>query len=174
MEMITEYVKIDDTVIEKSDPHTIIEPVWWIVNIYDGEQKYNESLAVFSKEQRFTLAVIWYLEEVNNGGHDQFYFNSTGVVWKDALAGFKELGIDDVAKIIEESASRIGGDPSLDRAKRQSQLDKIKPNFDDLDTRLYTLEKSMDIDQAMREYILKHRTAFYFEGEVKKPKIKPK
>ena len=55
--------------------------------------------------------MIWYIAEVNNGGHDQFYFNSTGIVWKDALAGFGELGIDEAVEIIQE------------------QLDAYQPNF---------------------------------------------
>jgi hypothetical protein len=106
--------------------------------------------------------------EVDNGGHYQFYFNSTGIVWKDALAGFKELGIDEAVKILEESSSRLGGDPSLDRATRQAQLRSYRPDFNDLDTRLYKLEETGDIAKAMMKYIRQHRNAFYFDGEVQK------
>jgi hypothetical protein len=174
MERVTECVRIDDEVINQGDPYAIIDPVWWTANIYEGEQKYNESLAPFSQEQRYIFAVIWYIAEVNNGGHDQFYFNSTGIVWKDALAGFRELGIDEAVEIIQESAARMGGNPSLDRATRQEQLDTYQPNFDDLDTRFYELEENVDIDEAMRRYILQHRSAFYFEGEVQKLKPRSK
>ena len=174
MERVTEFVRIDDEVINQGDPYTIIGPVWWTANIYEGEQKYNESLFSFSQEQRYIFAVIWYIAEVNNGGHDQFYFNSTGIVWKDALAGFKELGIDEAVEIIQESAVRMGGNPSLDRATRQEQLDTHQPNFDDLDTRFYELEGNVDIDEAMRQYIFQHRSAFYFEGEVQKLKPRSK
>lgn len=41
----------------------------------DGPQRYEEDLTQFSKEQRLVLAYHWYLSEVNNGVHDQFYFN---------------------------------------------------------------------------------------------------
>lgn len=170
MESITEYVSIDDEVINQGDPYAIIDPVWWTANIYEGEQKYNESLLPFSQEQRYIFAVIWYIAEVNNGGHDQFYFNSTGIVWQDALTGFKELGIDTAVEIIQESAARMGGNPNLDRATRQEQLDTHQPDFADLDTRFYELEGNVDIDEAMRQYIFQHRSAFYFEGEVQKPK----
>lgn len=114
--------------------------------------------------------MIWYITEVDNGGHDQFYFNSTGIVWKDALTGFRELGIDEAVEIIQESAARMGGNPSLDRATRQDQLDAQQANFDDLDNRFYELEETIDMDEIMHQYILKHRSAFYFEGEVQKPK----
>ena len=172
MEKVSEYVRIDDEIINQGDLYAIIDPVWWTANIYEGEQKYNESLAPFSREQRYIFAVMWYIAEVNNGGHDQFYFNSTGIVWKDALAGFREIGVDGAVEIIRESAARMGGNPSLDRATRHEQLDTYQPNFDDLDTRFYELEEKADIDEAMWRYILQHRRAFYFEGEVQK--LKPK
>jgi len=142
MKTFTEQVKIDDDLIDKGDPYAIIDPVWWIVSIYDGEQRYNDDLKSFSQAQRYLFAVIWYMAEVNNGGHDQFYFNSTGIVWKDALAGFKVLGIYAAAEIVQESAVRMGGNPSLDRYTRQGQLDAYEPDFDDLDTRFYELEKT--------------------------------
>ncbi len=102
--------------------------------------------------------------EVENGGHKQFYFNSTGIVWKDALSGLKELKLDDAAEIIKESTSLIGGEPSLDRATRQMQLKTYKPDFNDLDSRLYKLDNK--IYEGIYQYILKNRSAFYFEGEI--------
>ena len=170
METVTKHIKIDDEVINQhDDPFEIIAPVWWTVTIYDDEKKYNESLAVFSKEQRHIYAILWYLAEVENGGHDQFYFNSTGIVWKDALSGFKELGLDEVVEIITEAASLMGGEPSLDRTTRQTQLDTYEPDFSDLDSRIYELDEK--IYEGIYQYILKNRSAFYFEGEIQVPKL---
>ena len=99
METVIEHLRIDDEFLNNNnDPMAIIAPVWWAATIYDGEEKYNESLAPFSKEQRNVYTLLWYLAEVENGGHDQFYFNSTGIVWKDALIGSKVLGLSEVAK----------------------------------------------------------------------------
>ena len=169
LQMISEHVRIDDEVIDRGDPWAVIDPVWWATNIYDGEAEYNKSLAPFSKEQRFLLAVNWYMAEVNNGGHDQFFYNSTGIVWKDALSGFQALGLDQAATILEESAKRMGGNPSLDRETRWEQMDTYNPVFDDLDDKFYDLEEEVDLDAVMQEYIVQHRAAFYFEGEVTKP-----
>ena len=169
MERVIEHIKIDDEFINKTDdPIAVIAPVWWTATIYDGEEKYNESLAPFSKEQRNVYALLWYLAEIENGGHDQFYFNSTGIVWKDALFGCKALGLDEVAEIISESASKMGGEPSLDRTVRQEQLDKYEPDFSELDSRLYKLDN--EIYGRIHQYILENRSAFYFEGEIKIPK----
>ncbi len=168
MRPITQYITIDDVAINRGDPYEIIDPVWWTANIYAGELEYLKSLALFSREQRLIFAVIWYAAEVNNGGHHQFYFNSTGIVWKDAITGFEDLGISEGSEIIAESASRLGGQPSLDHATRRQQLDHYQPDFSDLDTQFYDLEKGISLDEVMQYYIFQHRSAFYFEGEVRK------
>ncbi len=167
---VIQHIRVDDEVIDKGYPFDIIEPVYWTANIYDGEAEYNKSLAGFTREQRLIFAIEWYFMEVENGGHDQFYSNSTGIVWNDALAGFKEMGVEEAVAILQESAKRIGGNPSLDRATRQKQMDTFKPQFDDLDDRLYTLEDGGILDGIMQTFIKTHRKAFYFEGDVKKPK----
>ena len=46
----------------------------------------------FSLPQRYVFAIQWHIGEVNNGGHYQFYDNSTGIVWEDSLKGFEVIG----------------------------------------------------------------------------------
>lgn len=139
------------------------------MSIYDGPQRYEEDLAQFSKEQRLVLAYHWYLSEVNNGGHDQFYFNSTGIVWADALKAFAAIGAENVVAIIEASINRLGGSPSLDREERQRQLEEMNPDFEDLDNKLYKLEENVDFDEKVLEFIRAHRQQFLFSGFVEKP-----
>jgi len=162
-----QHLKIDDSVIDSKDSYSVIEPVWYSADIYDGEQAYENSLKKFSVEQRYLYAVAWYLSEVNNGGHDQFYFNPTGIVWRDALAGYKAMGLTDSAAILQKSADLMGGNPSLDREERQRQLDERHPDFEDLDNQFFKI-KDDDIEEAMKKYIKAHRKAFYFEGDIEK------
>ena len=171
METVIEHVKIDDEFIENNnDLMAIITPVWVTATIYDGEEKYNESLTPFSQEQRNVYALLWYVVEVENGGHYQFYFNSTGVVWKDALLGCKALGFDEATQIIEETAAKMGGEPSLDRWTRQEQLDKYKPDFKKLDSRFIKIDNQFR--GRIYQYILENKSAFYFDGKIKMPKQK--
>lgn len=160
---------IGDREIQGDDYFAVIEPVFLSVSIYDGPERYEEDLANFSTEQRLVLAYHWYLSEVNNGGHDQFYYNSTGIVWRDALKAFRELGYSEVVAIINASVSRLGGNPSLDRQERQEQLDQVKPNFEDLDQELFTLQERADFDEKVLEFIGTHRESFLFSGVVRQP-----
>ncbi|MEP6847311.1 MAG: DMP19 family protein [Acidobacteriota bacterium] len=160
-----QHLRIDDSVIDSKDSFTVIEPVWYSADIYDGEQAYENSLKKFSTEQRYLHAVIWHISEVDNGGHDQFYSNSTGIVWRDALAGYKALGLNEAAAILKKSADLMGGNPSLDRDERQKQLEEKHPDFEELDTQFFKIKQD-DIEAAMKKYIKDHRKAFYFEGDV--------
>jgi Domain of unknown function (DUF4375) len=159
---------IGDREIDGDDYFPVVKPVFWSVSIYDGPEKYESDLANFSTEQRLVLAYHWYLSEVNNGGHYQFYDNSTGIVWPDALKAFRAIGHQEVVTIIEESALRLGGDPSLDREARQRQLEDMHPDFEDLDQELFKLEEQPDFDRKALEFIRAHRNRFLFSGTVQK------
>jgi hypothetical protein len=167
---VTQHIRfnIGDREIEGDDYFAVIEPVFRAVSIYDGPERYEEDLAIFSTEQRLVLAYHWYLSEVNNGGHDQFYYNSTGIVWADALKAFSEIGHPEVAAIIDASVRRLGGNPSFDTEKRQEQLEKMRSDFEDLDLELFRLVDQPGFDEKVLEFIRRHRESFLFSGVVKK------
>ncbi|WP_052573838.1 DMP19 family protein [Haloferula sp. BvORR071] len=159
-------VVVEDATIAAGDPAAIIHPVWWIATIYDGPVAYEKSLEAFSRPQRLVFAVRWYLKEVSNGGHWQFYSNSAGIVWSDALEGFAEFGVSRAADILRISAERMGGSPSFDRLERNEQLDRFQPSFDDVDEAFGELQEKVDIDECVIQYIRKQPAAFYFSGKI--------
>ena len=166
MELSKKLMIVDEKLINSNDPQAVIRPVWWSVSIYDGEKKYEDDLKSFSLPQRYVFAIQWYIGEVNNGGHYQFYDNSTGIVWEDALKGFEVIGAESNAAIIRESANRMGGNPSKDRKQRWEALEKLEPNFDDLDSAFYSDDSYRGL---LHTYIKENASAFYFDGEVKIP-----
>jgi hypothetical protein len=166
---IEEEIVIDDAVINEADVQKIIDPLWWAVDIYQSEEIYKEGLKRFSANQKYVFAIQWYLAEVNNGGHDQFFTNSTGIVWKDALDGFEKIGLKENYSILKAAADKLGGNPSLDRDTRQAQYDKMLPDFEKLDDRFFDSDKRTPIDSMVFEFIKLNRKDFYFRGKVKKP-----
>lgn len=166
--MATESVtyKIDKDFIQANDPYAIIEPVWWSVSTDVSPEKYKAEMARFTREQQLVFACHWYIAEVNNGGHDQFYYNSTGIVWRDALEGFTAIGQAAVAKLISESAKRMGGSPSLDRNARNETLDRLKPDFADLDKEFYRIQEVSDIEASLLAYIRRQPEKFVYTGTV--------
>lgn len=169
-DMVEVKVIINDQTIEQGEVYKIIEPLWWTVDIYQGEQIYNEGLKEFTENQKFVFAIEWYLTEVNNGGHGQFFSNSTGIVWRDALNRFQKLGLNENYRILKAAADSIGGNPSLDREEREKQLDKYDEDFDTLDNSFYEADKKVGIEEKLLIFIKENKKDFYFEGQVSKPK----
>lgn len=162
-------LRVDRQFIETRDSFAVIEPVWWSVSIYHGPARYESDLTRFSVEQRYVFACHWYLAEVRNGGHEQFFDNSTGIVWRDAVAGFHAMGLTEVADVIVEAGRRMGGTPSMKREERQAVLKRMKPDFQDLDARLLALERSLGPAAPITSYVRKNSGAFVFSGKVSKP-----
>lgn len=158
---------VDDETVASGDIMDIVEPMWYGVCIYDGLQTYEQNLSRFTENQKYLHAMIWYQSEVDNGGHDQFFFNSTGIVWKNALAGFRKIGFDKAAEILQEAVSLFDGEPSLDRSERQEQLDSLNDNdpecLDDLDDRFYDIT---DFDDYILRFINENKKDFYFDGDI--------
>ena len=169
-ELVPVKYSIDAYFIAQHDAGDILDPVWWSGDIYGTLAEYEQSLHRFSREQRSFNALIWYRSEVGNGGHDQFFWNSTGIVWPDALAALEQLQLADGVAILKEAQRRMGGSPSLIRSERQERLDRLKPSFDDLDTRLYAFDAKVGLDRAMTAYIRANPKPFLFEGVVQVPR----
>lgn len=164
---MTKHYRVDDDTVASGDIMDIIAPMWYGADIYGSLQTYESSLSRFTEAQRYANAMVWYGCEVNNGGHEQFFYNSTGIVWKDALDGFKRIGLDSAAEILREAVSLLGGSPSFDRKERQEQLDSLSDEklelLGDLDERFYGID---DFDDVILRFINENKEDFYFDGDI--------
>ncbi len=162
-------ISINDSYIEQNTSWRIVSPLFQSVSIYDGNDKYISDLDKFSKQQKYIFAVGWYRSEVDNGGHDQFFFNSTGIVFQDALDGLKEMGAKDFYEILKDASDRMGNGLSKDRSIRVNCLENENPEFDDLDKKFYELDRKFSLEKFMKDYILRNKDKFYFEGIIEVP-----
>lgn len=166
-EMVTRHCIIGDEQINDGDLQAIITPLWWSVSIYDGETEMYDALEQFSEQQRYVWAIQWYYTEVENGGHEQFFCNYSGIVWELALEGLKAMKCTRFEEILSEAVVRIGGYPSADREQRWREMDRHNAEFDDLDRDFYNYDTALQ--EAMRDYVRANRAEFYFDGEVDVP-----
>ena len=111
-----------EEILATDDMWTINEPAYWTINIYGSYDNYLESAKGFTVEQRYLNAICWYFAEVNNGGHHQFFYNSTGIVWEDALAGLRLFKMDILADNLQSVIDYFGGSVPFDRAERWTIL----------------------------------------------------
>lgn len=160
---------VDADTIERGDLDEIIDPIWMGSNFYQGPSEYDASLRQFSEGQRWVWAVLWYDREVANGGHDQFWGNSTGAVWSDALEGLGVIGLTDLQGILSEAISRFDGVPSRVRLEREGQLARCEVGFDDLDDRYSASSECGDLEARLLAFIRSKPEMFIFDADVVNP-----
>lgn len=86
-----------------------------------------------------TFLAVWELEaEVNNGGFDQYYFNSAGDRAREAAAALLAIRAEKAAAIVERANAVFAGGVPLDRDARQEVLsDRLEEGvFEELDEAL--------------------------------------
>jgi hypothetical protein len=91
-------------------------------------------------EHELVLVDVWDLEaDVNNGGFDQFFFNSAGDRAAQMIAALKIIGAAQMAAIVEEACREFpDGHPAEDRVLRQEQLEPLGDGaFEALDQRFF-------------------------------------
>jgi hypothetical protein len=129
-----------------------------IWNVLDERGK-----AALTLQQRHYAAVDAFDGEVRNGGLSQYFFNSAGGDWRDALAGLEAIGATEGLAVLREAVAKFGpAGPSEDREARMRQLSKIvkadDAAFGALDTRYY--KSSENIAVLTARYVLQHPEAF--------------
>ena len=86
--------------------------------------------STFFPETDKVLVTIWGIEaEVNNGGFDQFYFNSAGDHAFFAPQALTAIGARSMAEIASRANAVFGlGGPPRSRDERQSKVEQIAAN----------------------------------------------
>ena len=152
-----------EEILATDDMWTINEPAYWTINIYGSYDDYLESAKGFTVEQRYLNAICWYFAEVNNGGHHQFFYNSTGIVWEDALAGLRLFKMDILADNLQSVIDYFGGSVPFDREERWTILkdwdDEIFDFLDKKDDVVYEYEGIFE-----DVFVHEHPELFVFDG----------
>lgn len=99
------------------------DPYWNRVNIYDGGAVFLGDLALVPEAIRPLLVTQWVNSEVHNGGFAQLFFNSTGVLAPEAIAGFRSLGMPMVADVVAASLTIFPTPYPRDREERLGLFD---------------------------------------------------
>lgn len=98
--------------------------------------------------------------EVNNGGFDQWFFNSSGDWALETPQSLIRIGAEATARIVEEAISFFpGGNPSEDLEKRRKQMkevnDVIEMKWNELDNKFY--EHEDDLEKLLAHYMKENK-----------------
>jgi len=158
--------KILDSISDDKLEQTIFDNIYEIIGD-DYENELSNVKKLSNGQQAFFST--WILEgEVNNGGFNQFYFNSSGQYAEMAEEGLKTIGAEKFSeltsranKIYSENKERL---EEFDDGTMESFSESYKDNpLNAMDTEFYGLYESEKIGDLRIKYIRDHVTEFTTE-----------
>lgn len=151
--------EIDKALLIEDETESILkiqEILWKKTELYDDFENLNEA------EKTFLYVEI--LEaEINNGGFDQYLFNSSGDYANETLESLKKIGALKTAKLVEEAFSYFPENPiPKDNEKRHEILENIdaktSEKWNELEDKFYLYEEN--IGGLVLEYVRQNKTEF--------------
>lgn len=131
------------------------------INIYGSEAEFLKSFAAAPPRVGHLLAVFWCDAEVCNGGFDQFFLNSTGVLAPEAVLGFRAIGLPECADLVETAIGKFPPPYPRDRERRDRALNALSGSgpkghegnlFYDLEDLYYAARDRGKFDAVMDAY----------------------
>lgn len=148
----------EDVVAGTIETYQLLEPMYDLIDL-SNDLTYEYTAKQFSCPMRLIFAVDSYMAEVYNGGHDQFFFNSTGVVWRDALEGLEAIGAQAAASILKRAIGRFDCKIPDDADERRKMMDDLEDGiFEEDDQAFYDMSKN--IEELEKIYIQQNANAF--------------
>jgi hypothetical protein len=129
--------------------------------LLDKEER--RGLASFSAPERHVYAVQGMSREVNTGGFEQFFFNSSGELAFDLVPGLEAMGSKENLSIARRALERFGRPQSLAEDARHAHLERIIEargweTWQDLDDEFY--DNPEDLERMTLDYIGRNLGAF--------------
>ncbi len=89
---------------------SLVEPVWLPLNRSwdEGSEEFVRLFRAIRPEIGNLYAGHWCQSEVRNGGFHQFFSNTTGLLAPEALAGFRAVGLAELAEILAAAMDFFG------------------------------------------------------------------
>jgi len=130
---------------DKKEYHQILSNISAII-MYKEQEHGIDSL---TQKERYIYAIDGMLTEVNNGGFNQFFFNSTGELTYELVAALEEIGSTKFKSIASKAVDIFGEIPSLDEDSRYSHLEKITKEdelrlWDECDDEFYDCDEDIE------------------------------
>ena len=130
----------------------------------DYEKEY-ETVMSWNKSRQ-AIYMIWALEaEVNNGGYNQFYFNSSGQFYKHLPDALKLVGANKFADLTQHANDIFEKENEKISKHQDGTIEGFSKSYEDnplneFDTKFYELYKTENLQELQVEYIRKHKKEF--------------
>jgi hypothetical protein len=120
------------------DYYKLIEPIWAQINIYEGADVFFSTYSAAQQPAGMLYAVHFAQSEICNGGFNQLFWNSTGILSPEAVQGFQLIGMHKTASFLVTAMEALGTQFPRNREERQKVLKGIpKEKLSRLDRLFY-------------------------------------
>ena len=99
-----------------------IEQAFKDVDIYETYDVFRHGAAKYPEWKIDILAVHWTMSEVVNGGLEQYFSNSTGILAPEAVLGFQRIGKPELAAALQKAMSLLSDPYPRERKARGDRL----------------------------------------------------
>jgi len=129
--------------------------------LLDKEER--KGLASFTRGERFVYAIEGMVREVNNGGWNQFFRNSSGALAFDLAPALEAVGSKKNLSIAQRALNIFGKPASLSEDDRGKQVDKVTKDggnnpWDALEGEFY--QNPEDLEAMIVEFIARNQAEF--------------
>ncbi|WP_299124557.1 DMP19 family protein [uncultured Tenacibaculum sp.] len=112
------------------------------------KSEYGEKIEKLNSSQKSFLYVENLEREINNGGFNQYYFNSSGDFSQETVNALLEIGAKKTSKIVQKANSEFkNGIVPKDRTERQNELEliqqKAKKSWNKCDSEFYKYQDNL-------------------------------
>jgi Domain of unknown function (DUF4375) len=117
-------------------------------------------------KSRQAIYLIWLLEaEVNNGGYNQYYFNSSGQFYKYLPDALKLIGANKFADLTKRANETFEKENPKITQHQDGTIEGFSKSYDDnplnkFDDEFYELYKIEDLQQLQIDFIRKYKSDF--------------
>lgn len=129
----------------------------------NSKSEYGENIEKLNPSQKTFLFVENLEREINNGGFNQYYFNSSGDFSQETVNALLEIGAEKTAEIVKKANSEFkSGFVPKNRTERQIELElfekKAEENWNKCDSEFY--EYKDDLTELLIAFVINNKTEF--------------
>jgi Domain of unknown function (DUF4375) len=131
------------------------EPYYDQFNFYEGRENWLRSIRGIPEKAIHLFSIHWQHLEIYNGGFWQYFFNSTSESAPEAIAGWRAIGLPEVAEVTVAACARVGSPlpGSKDERRRIVGEPDSRMDFSDLDALFYELADTPQVFRRQPRFV---------------------
>lgn len=161
------YKELTEQIIDTTSDNNLLQVIFDNLSERQSADYEKEFETVMSwNKSRQAIYVIWTLEaEVNNGGYNQFYFNSSGQFYKHLPNALKLVGANKFASLTKRANETFEKENLKIIQHQDGTLEGFSKSYEDnplnkFDDEFYELYETENLQQIQVDFIRKNKKEF--------------